>query len=65
MAESLRGVVSEHREQDWDTAWEWKSFDRIRITKNACPWGVVMSNISTDILSYLSGAPKEEWFGLS
>ena len=61
MAESLRGVVSEHREQDWDTAWEWKSFDRIRITKNACPWGVVMSNISTDILSFWSSQRRMVW----
>ena len=61
MAESLRGVVSEHREQDWDTAWEWKSFDTIRITKNACPWGVVMSNISTDILSFWSSQRRMVW----
>lgn len=61
MAGSIRGVVSEHREQDWDTAWEWKSFDSIRITKNACPWGVVMSNISTDILSFWSSQRRMVW----
>lgn len=39
MAESIRGVVSEHREQDWDTAWEWEVGGWYQNNKECLPLG--------------------------
>lgn len=39
MAESIRGVVSEHREQDWDTAWELEVIQQYQNSKECLPLG--------------------------
>ena len=39
MVESIRGVVSEHREQDWDTAWEWEVVGRYQNNKECLALG--------------------------